>query len=529
MEMHLEELESRVKFEPENLTVLTELTQIYTQLDRKRKAMDTAMEGLRIFQSVQLSASQGLAMVEVALELWKSEKYIKKGSLRLNMSTDRSDLLENVKETLTILARMRDPSVSQRVTFHLAYVKEVIGSFQDSLSLLSDLITAQASNGVELSFIIFRAAVLLKHMSGTNQALEYLEYLVDDPPDGEGYGKMHVLALLVLVYEQLGDKYAIALQRTYDELQEEYTKELTSGRRQQTNQRKIEQLFAEKGIRQSSEIWEHFALQSIDRSEFVLTAEFLQQAISRAPNKGRLLHLLSEVFCMLKEKDRAIKCAERAYVLQPQSAELKNLLLSLDPAKWKKKMRTTPTSKDLRGSEEAETKQAQMQKLEGDRDDLDGKSSKSLSTGLMGKMVGKKKAKERNASPEARAKEMADAQSRAQKQKDKKAQEKKRVEEKLMSAISKSTGKVSRNFIDRNGGPAKPTKPIASKQSTELLSRILRGDENMHLYEPILIALAATRRQFVEQEAVDLVQNASRAQDENPPRSKNSKGRNRKR
>ena len=55
--------------------------------------------------------------------------------------------------------------------------------FQDSLSILSDLITTQASNGVDLTLIIFKAAILLKHLGSFTQAIEYLEFLIDDPPE----------------------------------------------------------------------------------------------------------------------------------------------------------------------------------------------------------------------------------------------------------------------------------------------------------------------------------------------------------
>jgi hypothetical protein len=53
---------------------------------------------------------------------------------------------------------MRDPVHSDLISLKLAYVKECSGSLQDAISILSDLITAQASNNVDLSYIILRAA-----------------------------------------------------------------------------------------------------------------------------------------------------------------------------------------------------------------------------------------------------------------------------------------------------------------------------------------------------------------------------------
>jgi hypothetical protein len=53
------------------------------------------------------------------------------------------------------------------------------------------------------------------------QSIEYLEFLVDDPPSTDGYTKMHILALLALVYEQSGPQYRIVLEKTYGDLQGE--------------------------------------------------------------------------------------------------------------------------------------------------------------------------------------------------------------------------------------------------------------------------------------------------------------------
>ena len=138
--------------------------------------------------------------------------------------------LNGIKEVLTELARMRDPSVHDIVNLKLAYIKECTGGLQDAISILSDLITAQASNGVDLSFIILRAAVLIKHMGGTDQAIEYLEFLQDDPPVAAGYGQTHVLAFMTLVLEQVkGHKRDAGLiAAMYDKLKKVYIKEMSS-------------------------------------------------------------------------------------------------------------------------------------------------------------------------------------------------------------------------------------------------------------------------------------------------------------
>jgi hypothetical protein len=54
----------------------------------------------------------------------------------------------------------------------------------------------------------------------------------------------------------------------------------------------------------------------------------------------QLVMLLAEVYALLKQKDLAAAYAEKAYAANPQSSEVRNLLLFVDPAKWTEKLRT---------------------------------------------------------------------------------------------------------------------------------------------------------------------------------------------
>lgn len=100
----------------------------------------------------------------------------------------------------------------------------------------------EADHGVELAYIIFKAAgevfsmhssfssisaltlpvcffapfrvlhaVILEYMGETAQAIEYLEFLQDDPPSSEGLGLTHVLGYLALCFENKGSIYLVAL------------------------------------------------------------------------------------------------------------------------------------------------------------------------------------------------------------------------------------------------------------------------------------------------------------------------------
>mgnify|MGYP003387471186 CR=1 FL=1 len=187
-------------------------------------------------------------------------------------------MLLNVDRVLSIVERMNDQGLSHRVAVQLAGVRALRGEIVEALATYSDLITVQAMDaGVEYTYIIFQAAVLLKHIGQNTQAIEYLEFLIDDPPVSDGYSKMHMLAFLTLVYEQSGSHYSIVKERTYTDLLHAYTSELSAGKRPQTNLKKIEGMLSQKNISESSEIWEMLGLQAIERCDYVFAIELLRQ------------------------------------------------------------------------------------------------------------------------------------------------------------------------------------------------------------------------------------------------------------
>jgi hypothetical protein len=156
------------------------------------------------------------------------------------------------------------------------------------LAILSDLIAVQAVDGVDLSYVILKAAVILKHLgpSKHKQCLEYLEYLLDDPPVSEGMGKTHVLAVQLLVFEQGGEKYRVLLPKYYKELSASYQQDL-----QADGEHRVERLSSIS----EEEVWQGLSLQALDRCEYLLALEFAAQGVLKTPGKARLLHTLAEV------------------------------------------------------------------------------------------------------------------------------------------------------------------------------------------------------------------------------------------
>lgn len=348
-------------------------------------------------------------------------------------------ILVDIQNHINILLRMRDPILGQKVALLLAYVKECAGQFQDALALLSDLITAQAEH-VDLSFVILRAANILKHINGNEQAIEYLEFLQDEPPVADGFGKTHCIALLISLYEVSGDHYKVLLEKAYDDLIESKINDLSTGKKPESNKKKIEASITKKAPSKSSEAFEMLAIQAIDRCEYVFAATMMQTALKKAPNKPKILHLLAEVYLLLGEKKKSIETAEKAFTLIPSNPDLRNLLLQINPDKFVEKVRTIGMSQNLlkdhgnRGKDDGEgSNNVKLQKV-GDHDEEEGGWFTQLAA--KAKETIKEATTKNTKTPEERAKEAAE---KEKKRKEKVAsKEKKKKRKRLVLKLLKS-------------------------------------------------------------------------------------------
>lgn len=342
MSIDRNQLEIQIHSEPRNLRVLCPLAEIYlaeNKLERAGKLVDTA---LKEYLKNPGPLDQGISVLDVALKMWKADRFVSKGSLHLNLSPSRRKTLADIVTLCTALNKIKDRDNFQSLNLKVAYVREASGSFEDALTLLSDLITIQASDGVDLSYIIFKAAILLRHIGHVKQSIEYLEFLQDDPPAQDGFSRVHVLAYLTTAYEISGDKYKVFLGKAYRDLAaaiaiEADPKTQTASSAKQY--KRLDQLAKAPAFTSASDLWEVFALQALERCEYVLAADFLQIAINKAPGKGNLQHWLAEVYWLLNEKDNAEKVAEKAFELIPESAELRDLLLQISPEVWTERIR----------------------------------------------------------------------------------------------------------------------------------------------------------------------------------------------
>lgn len=478
-------LESELESKPNNLQLLAKLADLNLQLDKKPKCYQYLDMAMKQYQARSGTAADGMLIIDSAYKYWKSMRYLNK-DLRLNMTADRAKVLTDSYKILELVKTKNDASLKNLVSLKIAFHMECSGSFQESIAILSDLISAQAMEGVDLSYIIFKAAVLVKHMNGHNQAIEYLEYILDEPPESDGYGKTHILAFLALVYDQHPEKsdYVVVLGKTYDDLMAAYSADMAAGKRPLTNQVKIQEMLAKKSVGKTSEIWEMLALQSVDRCEYMLAFEFMQQAVFKAPNKPKLLHLIAEVAYYLGLKERSLEYAERAFALQPQSAELRNLLLALDPGKWQDKLRNVPTSVTLSKIKAVEDNEVSNVKLKraGNDDEDDVGILAALKEGATGLFSGGAAL-----SPEQKAKKEEKEKRKKEKleklEKKAKKEQQKEAAAKALIKVTRVPGKKRDIEID---GPAKPVKPFITRETMRIFNLVRDGNKNIHIYDPVL-------------------------------------------
>mgnify|MGYP003385389741 CR=1 FL=1 len=383
VDLEIVKLEAKLAKNPDNLDILLQLAELYMQIGRRTKISIYVVAAIRSFLTTPSSVEKGLITVATAMRFWRAERYSNKEQLRLNITAERSDVLMNCERIITVIDGMNDAENTHRIQLQLANTKALRGEVADALALYSELITVQAMDcGVEYTYIIFHAAVLLKHIGQNVQAIEYLEFLIDDPPVADGYSKMHMLAMLVLVYEQSGSHYSIVKERTYEELLGAYQAELSKGNRPLTNMKKIDNMLSRKTMSESSEIWEMLGLQAIERCDYIVAIELLRQAVLKVTTKSRLFFLLAELYFITNNFDQSLVMAEKAFALnvsmaaydgpsersplecptdstvicvtmiilctrlvvlfctKPQSAELRNMLLMLAPEKWTERIRS---------------------------------------------------------------------------------------------------------------------------------------------------------------------------------------------
>lgn len=273
------ELEIQLAGSPDSFDKYGQLIDNCVKSNAKPRALHCVDLGKEFLSSHDMSTLRRFEFATALISVWKMEKFSKKSTdgFKINDTIERKQYLLDAHEIFVNLPPSEDTNLNHEIMLAFAFVKECLGLLSESLAILSDLITAEADESVELAYIIFKAAVILKRLGQTGQALEYLEFLQDDPPRRSAISRTHILALLTLTFDQGGDKYAVVLQQTYPLLKEAYIEDIQNGPNPEATLIKVQKQFKQKPIEMSSEIWEVLSLQMLERSETVFCAELFHQ------------------------------------------------------------------------------------------------------------------------------------------------------------------------------------------------------------------------------------------------------------
>jgi tetratricopeptide (TPR) repeat protein len=352
----IHKLEGQLQAEPNNLAVLCQLAELYMSEGKVNRASPLVSRAIDLYKAVQLSAPQGVKVLDISIGLWKADKYSNKNQMRINCTAERKRLGQSCLEVAAIVKKLRDLKIHQpSLNLKLSYVKEGRGSFQEALTLLSEIISEQATDGIDFSYVIFKAAVLLKQLGENKQAIEYLEFLQDDLPITHGITKLHVVAFLILVYEQSGEKYKVFLPSCYKSLNTICSSMMIENSNKAM--KRLKDIVTNANVMDNHELWELLAIQSMDRCEYVMAIQFFLQALHKAaannvvtPSNGPVLHWLVEIYYLYNDLETANRNAEKAIALLPNNSDLRNLLLQINPEKWTERLRylsaTTATPED---------------------------------------------------------------------------------------------------------------------------------------------------------------------------------------
>eukprot|EP01039_Chlorochromonas_danica_P008194 gene8193-9039_t len=534
----IEELEGTVQADPTNFSTLCQLLQLYYQQKEGEDLpsivhhhIDTAVSLFTQNGATSIPLTDGWVLVEILLDKWKIERFVIRGNLSLNTSIARKQVLTHLETVLSILAHKKDDdkSYSQRISLTIAYVKECQNRLGEALAILSDLITMQATDQVDLSFIILKASFLLSHVGQKKQAIEYLEFLRDDPPQ-EGFSQMHIQAYLILAYESGGGAYQALLTKAYADLHK-ICQEAHNKHPNKQTKRLVDLVGNSSVVTKTSELWEILAVHALDRCEYVIAAEILAIGVKKAAAKGPLLQRYAEVLFLLGDKENAEKVGSKAFEVLPDSSELRDLLVQIAPEKWSDQLRFTSIPHDSSslggyvGGWRKKEKESQIEKVQ---EGIMGKIKATASTithaiASAGLHVGRPlSALHSPPKVEKQTPNAQEATAEAHAQPSKSAEVKVKENDVLESVVNSSssieiTSKVTKKpskpthydlpkdwkpKIGDNWESKKPQKPTLSTDGKKYLSLALQGNNNIHFYTAGLRTVSLIRQQSLRSDSV---------------------------
>mmetsp|Transcript_16918 Transcript_16918/g.21953 ORF Transcript_16918/g.21953 Transcript_16918/m.21953 type:complete len:316 (+) Transcript_16918:76-1023(+) len=173
---------------------------------------------------------------------------------------------------------------------------DLVGALKDFSSLIADF-----PDYPNLNTAIFRAACLLMVLGEKDQAMQYLAYILEDPPLNVGAGELEIRALLIVCSVESDKVKRDGIRRMYTAMADallrcEIRKELPEGFAATPPK---DLAFAKWGAP-----WRLLVDRMLARCDYVAAAEFLRTLIRKEKTAENLV-LMGEIRYMLGDPDRS--------------------------------------------------------------------------------------------------------------------------------------------------------------------------------------------------------------------------------
>jgi tetratricopeptide (TPR) repeat protein len=207
-------LEQRLRQRPgDRDTMITLATLLATKLELA-EAANLLMNAAVGINNDKNCASLLRKLASAKLAMWRGMRRSETNSLYINTTTERKGLAYEAVDFFEQAICHPENAQNPVVIIEGANAKLAVGNLVGALKDFSAVI-ANYPEYPQLNAVIYRAACLLMILGEMEQAMQYLAYVLDDPPISIGGGELEVRALLIVCSVEASKPNKDATRRMY--------------------------------------------------------------------------------------------------------------------------------------------------------------------------------------------------------------------------------------------------------------------------------------------------------------------------
>jgi tetratricopeptide (TPR) repeat protein len=209
------QLEQRLRAKPTDRQALVTLAALLATKGQSAEAAQLIEKAAFGLQSDPDAAALLRKLSGAKLALWKSLRASPQNPLYLNCDEERlqhaRDAVAFAERAMTYPENLDNPAALIEHAQAKLAAGDLVGSLRDFSSVVS-----QHPAYPQLSAAIARAACLLAYLGDRPQAVQYLTYVLEDPPVSLGYGELEVRGLLLVNLVATGAATGDAVHKLYN-------------------------------------------------------------------------------------------------------------------------------------------------------------------------------------------------------------------------------------------------------------------------------------------------------------------------